>query len=54
LWKWHRIEKGRALGDDEIGLVVALVVGWIGSVCLRMVFGDIFGVVVREFFPEIG
>ncbi|BBO78513.1 DUF4186 domain-containing protein [Desulfosarcina widdelii] len=29
LWKWHRIEKGRALIQDEIGFVVALVMGWI-------------------------
>jgi hypothetical protein len=29
LWKWHRIEKGRALTDDEIGFVVELVMGWI-------------------------
>jgi hypothetical protein len=28
LWKWHRIEKGRALSDDEIGFVVELVMGW--------------------------
>jgi hypothetical protein len=27
LRKWHRIEKGRALKDDEIGFVVALVMG---------------------------
>lgn len=31
LWKWYRIEKGRPLGDDEIGFVVALVMGWIGD-----------------------
>ncbi|WP_419656293.1 DUF4186 family protein [Desulfosarcina variabilis] len=29
LWKWHRIEKGRALTDDEIGFVVELVIEWI-------------------------
>ena len=28
LWKWHRIEKGRALSEDEIGFVVELVMGW--------------------------
>jgi hypothetical protein len=27
--KWHRIEKGRALFDDEIKFVVELVMGWI-------------------------
>jgi exodeoxyribonuclease V alpha subunit len=27
--KWHRIEKGRALSDDEIKFVVELVMGWI-------------------------
>jgi len=27
--KWHRIEKGRALSDDKIKLVVELVMGWI-------------------------
>ena len=26
--KWHRIEKGRALSDDEIKFVVELVMGW--------------------------
>jgi len=31
LWKWHRIEKGRPLKGDEIGFVVALVMGWIGA-----------------------
>jgi len=29
LCKWHRIEKGRALTDGEIGLAVELVMGWI-------------------------
>lgn len=29
LWKWHRIEKGRTFSDDEMGFVVALVMGWI-------------------------
>jgi hypothetical protein len=27
LWKWHRIEKGQALTEDEIGFVVELVMG---------------------------
>ena len=31
LWKWHRNEKGRALSDYETGLVVELVMGWIGK-----------------------
>ncbi|MBR9986125.1 MAG: DUF4186 family protein [Desulfosarcina sp.] len=31
LRKWHRIEKGRALADDEIRFVVELVMGWIGD-----------------------
>jgi Domain of unknown function (DUF4186) len=31
LEKWHRIEKGRALTDDEIGFVVVLVMAWIGE-----------------------
>ncbi len=30
LRKWHRIEKGRPLGVDEIGFVVESVMGWIG------------------------
>jgi exodeoxyribonuclease V alpha subunit len=30
LKKWHRIEKGRALNENEIGFVVGLVMGWIG------------------------
>jgi hypothetical protein len=35
--KWHRIEKGRALSDDEIGFVVELVMGWIGEQnCLKI------------------
>ncbi len=29
LKKGHRIEKGRALSDDEIGFIVELVMGWI-------------------------
>jgi len=29
LEKWYQIEKGRALTDDEIGIVVDLVMGWI-------------------------
>ena len=29
LEKWHRIEKGRPLTDDEIGFVLDLVLGWI-------------------------
>jgi hypothetical protein len=29
LEKWHQIEKGRALSDDEFGFVVDLVMGWI-------------------------
>jgi len=29
LKKWYRIEKGRALSDDEIDFVVELVMGWI-------------------------
>ena len=29
LQKWHRIEKGRALSDDEIKFVVELVMGWL-------------------------
>jgi len=29
LEKWYKIEKGRALTDDEIGFVVDLVMGWI-------------------------
>ena len=28
---WHRIEKGRALNDDEIDFIVALIMGWIGG-----------------------
>jgi hypothetical protein len=28
LWKWHRIEKGRPLTEDEIGFVVPLMIGW--------------------------
>ena len=31
LEKWHRIEKGRALSEDEIGFVVELVMGWISD-----------------------
>jgi exodeoxyribonuclease V alpha subunit len=29
LEKWHQIEKGRVLTNDEIGFVVDLVMGWI-------------------------
>ncbi|WP_353740205.1 DUF4186 family protein [Desulfosarcina widdelii] len=29
LRKWHRIEKGRTLTDDETGFVVELVMEWI-------------------------
>ena len=29
LQKWYRIEKGRALSDDEIGFIVELVMEWI-------------------------
>ena len=29
--KWHRIEKGRALTEDEIGFMVELVMGWIDN-----------------------
>ncbi len=29
LEKWYKIEKGRALTDNEIGLVMDLVMGWI-------------------------
>ena len=29
LKKWYKIEKGRALTDDEIGFLVYLVMGWI-------------------------
>jgi hypothetical protein len=31
LWKWHRIEKGRPLTEDEVGFVVELVLGWISD-----------------------
>lgn len=31
LEKWHRIEKGRPLTEDEIGFVLELVMGWIGE-----------------------
>jgi len=27
--KWHGIEKGRALSDDEAHFIVALIMGWI-------------------------
>jgi len=27
--KWHGFEKGRALDDDEVDYVVALIMGWI-------------------------
>ncbi|WP_319521433.1 DUF4186 domain-containing protein [uncultured Desulfosarcina sp.] len=33
LWKWYRIEKGRALDDYEIAFVVALVMRWIVDRC---------------------
>ena len=26
--KWHRIEKGRALNEKEVDLVVAVIIGW--------------------------
>ena len=29
LKKWHRIEKERALNDDEVEFVVEMVLGWI-------------------------
>ena len=29
LEKWHQIEKGRALTDAEIGIVVETILGWI-------------------------
>ena len=29
LWKWHRIGKGEALSDNEIGFVIELLMGWI-------------------------
>ena len=29
LQKWYRIGKGRALSDDEIGVIVELRMGWI-------------------------
>ena len=31
LEKWHRIEKGRPLTEDEIGFVLEFVMGWIGE-----------------------
>jgi hypothetical protein len=31
LKKWHGVEKGRALSDDEVGLVMELVMAWIGD-----------------------
>jgi hypothetical protein len=31
LWKWHQIEKGRPLTDDEIWFVGALVMEWVGE-----------------------
>ena len=33
--KWHRIEKGRGLGAEEIDFVVALIMGWIESQILE-------------------
>jgi len=29
LKKWHRIEKGRTLTEDEIGFIVELAMGWL-------------------------
>jgi len=29
LQKWHKIQKGRALSDNEVGFVVNLIIGWI-------------------------
>lgn len=29
LQKWHRIQKGRALSDNEAGFIVSLIMGWI-------------------------
>jgi len=29
LQKWHKIQKGRALSDNEVGFVVNLIMGWI-------------------------
>jgi hypothetical protein len=27
--KWHGIRKGRALNEDEVSFIVALIMGWI-------------------------
>jgi len=29
--KWHGIEKGRALNDDEVEFIVALIMEWIAD-----------------------
>ncbi len=29
LQKWHKIQKGRALSDNEVGFVVNMIMGWI-------------------------
>ena len=29
LQKWHRMQKGRALSDNEVGFLVDLIMGWI-------------------------
>jgi len=29
LQKWHKIQKGRVLSDNEVGFVVNLIMGWI-------------------------
>ena len=31
LSKWHGIEKGRALHEEEVEFIVALIMGWIGG-----------------------
>ena len=31
LHKWHAIPRGRALDDDEIGRVVAIVLAWLAD-----------------------
>jgi hypothetical protein len=35
IYKWHGIEKGRALNEVEVDYVVALIMGWIGG---QMIF----------------
>jgi hypothetical protein len=45
--KWHRIEKGGPLKEDEIGFVVELVMGWIHhsphySSLIRLRFSKMF------------